>query len=91
MYFTYVIQSIEHRKIYIGQTNNLEDRLKRHNAGGNKFTKPFAPYRLIAGIILETRKEAVALEKHLKRFKNHISLDKYLNDHYIEYLKKEMI
>jgi hypothetical protein len=30
-YFVYVLQNSENKKIYIGQTDNLESRLNRHN------------------------------------------------------------
>ncbi|MFN3941656.1 MAG: GIY-YIG nuclease family protein [Flavobacterium sp.] len=32
-YFVYILHSPNYDKYYIGQTNNLEDRLKRHNEG----------------------------------------------------------
>ena len=39
MYYTYVLQSLTSGIFYIGQTNNLEDRLKWHNQNRNTYTK----------------------------------------------------
>jgi putative endonuclease len=33
--------------LYIGYTTDLIKRIKRHNQGTNKATKPFIPYKLI--------------------------------------------
>ncbi|MBL4653349.1 MAG: GIY-YIG nuclease family protein [Flavobacteriales bacterium] len=35
----YVLESEVSRRLYTGQTNNLKDRLNRHNANRNKSTK----------------------------------------------------
>ncbi|NOY60935.1 MAG: GIY-YIG nuclease family protein [Calditrichaeota bacterium] len=37
MFYTYILQNTR-GQFYIGQTSNLEDRLKRHNSGRSKFT-----------------------------------------------------
>ncbi len=39
MYFTYILQSEKDGRYYIGSTNNLENRLKRHNKGYSRYTK----------------------------------------------------
>ncbi len=70
MYFTYILQSKTSGKYYIGQTNDLEDRLYRHNAGHNKSTKGRGPWVVVYSQLFESRDEAVALERKLKRFKN---------------------
>jgi len=47
MYYVYVLESIKHGDSYIGYTNDLRRRLKEHNQGLNKSTKPYLPWRLI--------------------------------------------
>ncbi|MGD9995052.1 MAG: GIY-YIG nuclease family protein [Salinivirgaceae bacterium] len=39
MFYTYILYSEKSGAFYIGQTNNLVDRLERHNSGRNKFTR----------------------------------------------------
>jgi predicted GIY-YIG superfamily endonuclease len=46
MFIVYAIKSIEHNYIYVGLTGNLEERLKRHNSGYEKITKPYKAYQL---------------------------------------------
>jgi putative endonuclease len=70
MYYTYILKSSATGKIYIGQTNNLEDRIKRHNSNQNKYTKNKGPWKLIFSKKFETRSEAIHLEIKLKSYKN---------------------
>jgi putative endonuclease len=37
-YFVYILWSTELQKFYIGQTQDLENRLKEHNAGEGSFS-----------------------------------------------------
>ncbi len=43
----YAIASLSRNYIYVGMTSNLDNRLKRHNNGYEKTTKPYAPFELI--------------------------------------------
>ena len=70
MYSTYIIQSSKTTQLYIGQTNDIEDRLLRHNSNRNKWTKHKGPWVLLFRKEFETRSEAVQLERKLKGFKN---------------------
>ena len=47
MYYVYVLQSEKDRKIYVGFTKNLEERLKLHNNGKVKSTKNRLPLKLV--------------------------------------------
>ncbi len=69
-FVTYVLVSLSSGKLYIGQTNNLEQRLKRHNRNLNKATKNRGPWIVFFTAPFTSRAEAVALEKKLKAFKN---------------------
>jgi len=39
MYFVYLIESLRDGRYYIGQTSNLDERLKYHNNNRCKYTK----------------------------------------------------
>ena len=75
----YIIYSASHNIYYIGQTNNLDDRLVRHNSNRNKFTKYKGPWELTASIKVNSRAEAVKLESKLKRMKNPKKAIAYIN------------
>jgi putative endonuclease len=62
----YIIHSISHNKYYIGQTNNFDLRLARHNAGTEKYTSAYKPWEKVVVIEKSTRSEAVILEGKLK-------------------------
>jgi len=47
MYYVYVLWSDKLRKRYIGFTDNIERRLKEHNAGKTPFTKSGIPWTFI--------------------------------------------
>jgi hypothetical protein len=40
--FVYVLYSRSLEKYYVGQTNDLEDRLKRHNSGNGKYQNRYS-------------------------------------------------
>jgi len=65
-YFVYVLESIKDQKIYIGQTDNMNRRLKEHNAGKVFSTKGRRPLKLKSCEIFSSREEAVQREKFLK-------------------------
>lgn len=67
MYFVYFIQSQTNGDLYIGSTEDVENRLRRHNAGRVKSTKPNKPWKLIGFKEFTTRSEAVRIEKFFKQ------------------------
>ena len=62
----YVIKSINHKYRYVGITNKIEDRLRRHNSGRNLSTKRYAPFALILRESYKDYVEARDREKFLK-------------------------
>ena len=65
-FYVYILYSEEYDSFYKGQTNNVEERLERHNKGLVKSTSRYKPWTLIWFTEKSTRKEAVNLEKKLK-------------------------
>ena len=66
MYIVYAIKSKVKDWTYIGMTSNLERRLKQHNSGHNKSTKPYAPFELVYQEEQPDRVSARIREKYLK-------------------------
>jgi putative endonuclease len=46
MFFVYILQAEESKRYYIGQTDNLEARVIKHNKGRNRSTRPYIPWQL---------------------------------------------
>ena len=83
MYCAYAIKS-DKNKIYIGQTSNLEERLKRHNGflknKESSYThKNGEIWKLIHKEEFLTRKEAVAREKSLKSYQGREFIKKLID------------
>jgi len=66
MYIVYVIKSMMFSFTYVGFTDNLERRMKQHNAGKGRSTWPYAPFELIHTEIFGDRISARKREKYLK-------------------------
>ena len=67
MYFVYIIYSKSINRYYVGSTNNIKDRMRRHNSGQGKYTKKGIPWELVKLFEATTRPEAVSLEMKIKK------------------------
>ena len=67
IYYVYILYSTRKKRYYVGQTDNFESRLKRHNEGKVKSTKHGIPWELIHKIEVNTRSEALLLERKIKK------------------------
>ena len=78
MFFVYILEAKESKRYYIGQTTNLEERVKRHNKGYNLSTRAYIPWILKWWKEYETRSGAVKEERILKMIKKREGLEKYV-------------
>ena len=62
----YALKSTSRNYIYVGLTDNPERRIKQHNLGYEKTTKPYRPFEVIVTESFATRIEAREREKFLK-------------------------
>ena len=67
MFTTYIIYSESLGIYYTGQTEDLARRLEEHNRGKTQLSKKGMPWRLVFSKSLETRTEAMALERKIKK------------------------
>ncbi|HVO72819.1 MAG TPA: GIY-YIG nuclease family protein [Ignavibacteriaceae bacterium] len=65
-YFVYILYSVSFNRTYVGQTNNLSDRLTKHNSGRVRSTKAYRPWILIHSEPFLSRAEAMKKEKWYK-------------------------
>ncbi len=66
MFYIYVLKSKKDNSQYIGLSQNTEERLKEHNAGRVKSTKPKRAWKLLYKESFRTRTDARKREKYLK-------------------------
>ena len=66
MFYFYIIRSLKNKKLYLGQTTDLKARIKSHNAGENKATKPNIPHELIFYSAFTNGKDAINCEQYFK-------------------------
>jgi len=67
MNFTvYILFSKSCQKFYTGQTQDLDNRLIEHNTGESKSLRPCIPWQVIWKTQVETRTEAMNLERKIK-------------------------
>ena len=69
MYYVYVLQSQKDFGYYIGFTEDIEKRIKRHNSGFTKSIKHRIPFKLVHQEEYLTKKEAKNREKQIKSYK----------------------
>ncbi len=67
MYYVYFLKSLKNGDIYIGSTEDVSNRLKRHNDGKIKSTKFYRPWQLLGFEIYSTRGEAIKRERFFKK------------------------
>jgi predicted GIY-YIG superfamily endonuclease len=66
-FYVYIIQSlIAPNRFYTGFTENIENRIKDHNAGKNSHTAEHKPWRIKTAIAFTDRQKALDFERYLK-------------------------
>ncbi|MBU2494355.1 MAG: GIY-YIG nuclease family protein [Bacteroidetes bacterium] len=65
-HFVYILYSKKYNKYYTGTSKELERRLKEHNSGKTKSTKPYKPWEIIYIEEYNSEAEAYKREKYLK-------------------------
>lgn len=67
-HFVYIVRCSDN-SLYTGYTNNIEERINKHNAGkGAKYTKIRRPVVLVYQEMYETKSEALRREYEIKTF-----------------------
>lgn len=78
-YVVYVLKSLAKERYYIGCSRNLEKRIKYHNSGKNKSTKPYKPWEIIYFEEYNDKKQAFQREwffKHPNGYKDKLDIIK---------------
>lgn len=75
-YTVYILYSPKSSRYYIGQTDDIEKRLIKHNKGLVPSTKYGVPWELVQTERVNSRSEALLLERKIKKR----GAERYLND-----------
>jgi putative endonuclease len=78
MFTVYILQSVINSKYYVGHTDDIIERLSRHNRGAVLSTKSGKPWKLIYKEDFETRSGAYRRELEMKRYKGGIQFKNLL-------------
>ena len=83
MFTCYILYSEFLDKYYIGATtDNMLERLRRHNTNHNGFTGKSNDWRVVYSEVFETKSEAFNREKQIKQWKSRkaieLLIDKYV-------------
>jgi putative endonuclease len=73
-YFVYILKSLSSGRSYVGNTNNLQNRLLRHNNNESKATKGKGPWKLVYQEEFESRSKAVKREMYFKSVRGRMDL-----------------
>ncbi len=65
-WYTYILYSSKIDKYYVGSTDDLQWRLKRHNMGWGKYTKRGIPWKIVCYEKFKSKTEALKREKEIK-------------------------
>lgn len=77
MQYVYILKCSDNRT-YVGCTNDLRDRIKRHSQKNIPATKDRLPVQLLAYFAFETTNVAFKFEKYLKSGSGRAFLKKHL-------------
>lgn len=66
MKYVYILESLDAQHFYIGVTDDLRARLKKHNAKEVPHTSKYGPWRIKTYVAFSDEDQAIAFEKYLK-------------------------
>jgi putative endonuclease len=65
LYYVYILK-LNNNNLYVGFSENLQERIKSHDYGLVKATKSFKPFKLVFYCAFLSKKKALDFEKYLK-------------------------
>lgn len=78
MFQVYILKSYKTGRYYIGHTQDINDRLSRHNSGQTKSTKSGTPWQIVYTEQHQTKQDAYKKEFEIKSYKGGIKFKKLL-------------
>jgi putative endonuclease len=75
-FYIYILFSSSLNRYYIGSTNDVEERLKKHLSSNKGFTSKAKDWEVKYTESFETRSEALQREMQIKKWKSRIMIEK---------------
>jgi len=67
MFYVYIIKSVSSpEQVYVGYTNDLEQRIADHNRGKSIHTSKYLPWELVTYLAFKDEVKAIKFEQFLK-------------------------
>jgi putative endonuclease len=79
MFYVYILFSAGKDKYYVGESADLEERLKSHKAGISPYTSIAKDWKLVYSEKYQTRTEAIRREKEIKKKKSRKHIEWLVN------------
>ena len=82
-FWVYAVYNFKHKRLYIGQTQDIHERLKHHNEKkfSGSYTSRFdGEWTLIFSEKCESRYDALGRERQLKSYQGREFIKKYINN-----------
>ena len=77
-YFLYIIHSVIKDQYYVGHTNDIEERIRKHNSKHKGFTGKENDWRLVYSESYPTKETAYAREREIKKWKSRTMLERLI-------------
>ncbi|MDD5572103.1 MAG: GIY-YIG nuclease family protein [Bacteroidales bacterium] len=78
MFTLYIIYSAVLDKYYVGYTENIEQRIRKHNSNHKGFTGKKYDWVLKYSETFQTKQEAIKRETQIKRWKSRIKIEELI-------------
>ncbi len=79
MYHFYILYSKTKDRFYVGHTNDLKERLIKHNSDHKGFTGKTGDWRIMYSEEYTTKSEAYFRERQVKAWKNRNTIKKLIS------------
>ncbi len=79
-FFTYILQSLKDFSFYVGQCDDLDWRVSKHNDGQSAYTASKTPWRLVYFEMYKSRSEALLRERKIKKMKSRKYIIELINN-----------
>ena len=79
-FYLYIIYSTSINKYYVGHSNNLPERLKKHNSNHKGYTGKANDWVIVYSEIHNSKESAYRREREIKDWKSRILIEKLIKE-----------
>jgi len=79
MFCTYILYSESADKYYVGSTNDINSRLKKHNNKNKGYTNRSSDWKIVYKKDFVNRTDAIMFEKEIKSWKSRTMIQKLIS------------